>query len=145
VVLAVAYGHAPPAIGDIVQVKPECLAGAQAALEHQAHQRQVTPAAQGAQQGRNLTLVERPWQTPDCLDLQRAAARGLAGNAGQEGTVPIRSAHQRTVRDVHNRVGTVKPPGHDRPVVKRRNRRERAVDSGGAQARQPGECSVAGG
>jgi len=82
VVLAVAYGHAASAVGEVAQVQPECLARAQPAVERQAHQRQVAPAAKRVQQGCDLVGVERARQAPDRLDLQRAPGLGLAGDAG---------------------------------------------------------------
>lgn len=123
-VLAVADGHAPPAVGDIAQVQPERLAGPQAAIEHQAHQREVPPAPERAQQGRDLALVQRPRQAPDRFDQQRAPGLGRAGDAGQEGAVAVGGAHQGAVHHARDRVGILEPPGQDRPVVEGRHRRE---------------------
>jgi hypothetical protein len=41
-VVVVPDGHAPPTVVDVAQVQTECLARAQAAVQHQAHRRQVT-------------------------------------------------------------------------------------------------------
>jgi hypothetical protein len=128
-----AHGDASAAVGDVAQVQSERLARAQAAVEHQAHQRQVAPAAQRAQQRRDLVGVERPRQALDRLDAQGAPGRLLAGDAGQEGAVPVDGAHQRAIHDPRNRVRAVELPGQDRPVIKRRHSRERPIDRGGTQ------------
>ena len=144
-VLTVAYRHPPPAIGEVAQVQSECLAGAQTAIKHQAHQGQVASATQRAQQGRDLVRVERPQQAPDRLDLQDTPGRLLAGDAGQKGTVPVDDADHRAVHHPYDRVRSVEPAGQDRPIIERRHCRKRPVDRGRAQARRRGRGTLAGG
>ena len=67
-IVPVTHYQSAPAIGDIGEMQTEHLAGSEAAIEHQAHDRQVTPAAQLGYQLRDLLGVERARRPACCPD-----------------------------------------------------------------------------
>src|SRR5919112_1252693 len=84
-VLAMAHDDAPAAVGNILELEAERLAGPQTTVEHETDEREIASTAQRREDGRDLLVGQRPWHLAYRPYGERAPDRRGARDALEEG------------------------------------------------------------
>ncbi len=86
---AVAHGHPPPPVGDVLKVQAKDLTGTQSALQHEQDQRAISHSAQRPQKSINLLLIQGTRQPTHGLDTHAPPHRALTTGVAHERLVAI--------------------------------------------------------
>ena len=121
VVVAFSDRDTSMAVGDVLEMQAQHLAGAQTAVEHEQHHGQVPQPGEAVDQRRQLGVAHRSRQAGREAYSHRAPDRDLAAGAAGEGLMAARHPGQGVVSLALHRVLPVELLRRDRPLVEARH------------------------